>query len=140
MTPEQINKAIDKIVNPTPLVGLKKRGYWYRPNAAGYTDRVSEAGRYTQAEAKKLEYPRGDEPVTIQELPPLDYHGDLNACHQFETFLELPDHNAEQVQLNTYAAHLLRISIHSGNHYTWHSSAPQRCQAFLQTFGKWVQS
>ena len=42
---------------------LKKRGYFYRPNAAGYTDRFYEAGRFTLAEAVRHEYPY-DEPVT----------------------------------------------------------------------------
>lgn len=31
---------------------IRKRGYYYRPNRAGYTDSVVEAGRYTEAEAK----------------------------------------------------------------------------------------
>lgn len=48
--------------------GLKKRGYWYRPEAKGYTDRQSEAWRLPLEEAKKHEYKRGDEPVLIFEL------------------------------------------------------------------------
>lgn len=31
---------------------LRKRGYFYRPNAQGYTASIHEAGRYTEAEAK----------------------------------------------------------------------------------------
>lgn len=31
---------------------IRKRGYYYRPNRAGYTASVAEAGRYTEAEAK----------------------------------------------------------------------------------------
>ena len=49
------------------LVGLKKRGLWYRPNACGYTDRQEEAGRYTLEEAKKHEH-ADDVPVTIHEF------------------------------------------------------------------------
>lgn len=30
---------------------LKRRGYWYRPEAAGYTANISEAGRFTDEEA-----------------------------------------------------------------------------------------
>jgi hypothetical protein len=30
---------------------IRKRGYFYRPNRAGYTSNINEAGRYTQAEA-----------------------------------------------------------------------------------------
>lgn len=32
---------------------IRNCGYFYRPNRAGYTAQVSEAGRYTEAEAKK---------------------------------------------------------------------------------------
>lgn len=28
---------------------------WYRPNSIGYTESVDEAGRYTEAEAKRVE-------------------------------------------------------------------------------------
>ncbi len=61
------------------LVGLKKRGLWYRPDAKGYTDRSAEAGRYTREEAKKHEYPH-DDPVTICELPIRPYTTDPAAA------------------------------------------------------------
>lgn len=60
---------------PIPMLGLKikiwgrrcyvlmKRGHFYRPGGAGYTDRLEEAGRFTLKEAQKFEYPY-DEPVT----------------------------------------------------------------------------
>lgn len=32
---------------------LKKRGLWYRPNAAGYTANILDAGRFDQADALK---------------------------------------------------------------------------------------
>ncbi|AWY09290.1 hypothetical protein vBRpoSV10_168 [Ruegeria phage vB_RpoS-V10] len=32
---------------------IRKRGYFYRPNSQGYTGSVSEAGLYTEEEAKK---------------------------------------------------------------------------------------
>lgn len=31
---------------------IRKRGYFYRPNRAGYTSSIHEAGRYTDSEAK----------------------------------------------------------------------------------------
>lgn len=65
---------------PVPMLGVRiriwgrrcyvvrKRGYFYRDKAQGYTDRVIEAGRYTYAEAKKHEYLRGDEQVTMHHV------------------------------------------------------------------------
>lgn len=43
---------------------LMKRGFFYRPNGNGYTDRIREAGLYTKAEAEAQVYPY-DEPVTM---------------------------------------------------------------------------
>lgn len=51
------------------FVGLKKCGFWYRDGACGYTSSACDAGRFTPEEAKKREYLRGEEPVTIHELP-----------------------------------------------------------------------
>lgn len=51
------------------LVGLKKRGLWYRDGACGYTSAACDAGRFTREDAKKHEYLHGEEPVTIHELP-----------------------------------------------------------------------
>ena len=31
---------------------IRKRGYFYRPNRAGYTSDIAAAGRYTEADAK----------------------------------------------------------------------------------------
>lgn len=47
---------------------LMKRGLYYRPNAAGYTSNIEEAGVYTEEEAKKHVYPH-DEPVTMHRKP-----------------------------------------------------------------------
>lgn len=46
---------------------VRKRGLFYRPKDCGYTDRISEAARYTYAEAKAREYPH-DEPVTMHHV------------------------------------------------------------------------
>lgn len=53
-------------------VGIKKRGFWYRPDAKEYTSDQDEAGRYTRAEAKEHEYLH-DDPVTIHEFEPKRY-------------------------------------------------------------------
>ena len=38
---------------------ILKSGYYYRPNAQGYTNNPAEAGRYTLEEATKLSHPNG---------------------------------------------------------------------------------
>lgn len=38
---------------------IRKRGHWYRPNSAGYTSSIHEAGRYTLAEAEEITHPNG---------------------------------------------------------------------------------
>lgn len=64
---------------PVPMLGmrikffwrrcyvLRKRGYFYRPNASGYTGRIEEAARYTLKEATRREYPH-DDPVTKHHI------------------------------------------------------------------------
>jgi hypothetical protein len=64
----------EHVTNIKQFVGVKKRGYWYRPDAHGYTDREQEAWHLTREEAKKHEYPRQPstffvtDPVTICEF------------------------------------------------------------------------
>lgn len=45
---------------------IRKRGYYYRPNRAGYTASIAEAGRYTEAEAKAE---AAIEPAIMQAIP-----------------------------------------------------------------------
>lgn len=42
-----------------PAYLIRKRGAYYRPNAQGYTTSVSEAGRYTLADAVRHSHPNG---------------------------------------------------------------------------------
>lgn len=86
MTDQEINQRIQTLAFPDCWV-VKKRGYYYRPNAAGYTDRASEAWRIPHSEAKKHEYLRGDEPVTIHPALPLDYVNSLDAMALAEATL-----------------------------------------------------
>jgi hypothetical protein len=44
---------------------IRKRGFYYRPNRAGYTSSIAEAGRYTEAEAKAE---AAIEPASIQAI------------------------------------------------------------------------
>ncbi len=45
---------------------IRKRGFYYRPNRAGYTSSAAEAGRYTEAEAKAE---AAIEPAIMQAIP-----------------------------------------------------------------------
>ncbi len=66
-------KAIKELDGPQ-LVGLMKRGLWYRPKACGYTNCECEAGRFTLEEAKEREYVHGDfDDVRIVEFSPKPY-------------------------------------------------------------------
>lgn len=85
MTDQEINQRIQTLAFPDCWV-VKKRGYYYRPNAGGYTDRASEAWRIPHEEAKKHEYLH-DEPVTIHPAPPLDYVNSLDAMALAEATL-----------------------------------------------------
>lgn len=38
---------------------IRKQGYWYRPNASGYTDSAIQAGRYSLEEAERYTHPNG---------------------------------------------------------------------------------
>ncbi len=66
-----------------------------------------------------------------------DYTHDLNAMHDAEKRLERHDKNEEQIELNNYVQHLMRISRASGNHYTYQATAAQRAEALLRTVGLW---
>lgn len=59
------------------LFTLMKRGYYYRPNANGYTASIQEAWRITEDVADKHVYPY-DEPVTKHRLPHDNYSTDAN--------------------------------------------------------------
>jgi hypothetical protein len=125
------------------MVGLKKRGMWYRPDACGYTSSEAEAGRFTTEEAKKHEYkPAGfeEEWVTIHRFsgPDID---DLSyvvkACERLES-------------QTTFARNLARVvSPNENNEFRsdlqWHlaarwinATASQRTDALLLTIGKAV--
>ena len=59
---------------------MMKRGLFYRPRSCGYTNRESEAGIYTEAEARSECDPRADEPVTMRRKKTPSYSTDHNAA------------------------------------------------------------
>ena len=60
-----------------------------------------------------------------------DYLHDLNACHEFEIWL-LKNHP----DLRAVYRRILIECVGSDGLY-WMATAPQRCEAFLKTIGKW---
>ena len=60
-----------------------------------------------------------------------DYLGDLNACHEMETWLKNDDRHA----FSCYASDLFEEHGSDAVHLT----APQRCEAFLRTLGLWEE-
>ncbi len=78
MTPTAQTAALAKHLGLDRQYVLMKRGYYYRPNAMGYTDQLSEAWKVSEAVAKEHVYPH-DEPVTMYPTPWPDWAGDLNA-------------------------------------------------------------
>lgn len=79
---------------PTPwLVYSREHNLWWRPNASGYTHHMSEAGRYSQADATKhcLSRSRGDDgpPEFMVPAPEtLDHHDELVAALKELSFAE----------------------------------------------------
>lgn len=108
MTEQEINDAIHQALEKR-CFGVMKRGLWYRPLQAGYTNNPREAARYTLEEAKQHEAKRGDEDdVTVVPLPPSDYRNDLNEMRKAEMTLDwIPDD--EYCQAVDYHDHLVFV-------------------------------
>lgn len=143
MTDTDINKAISGITGANKLVGLKKRGMWYRPNAHGYTWNEPEAWRLTQDEAKKHEYLRGSEPVTIERFSAPDYCNDLNcivsAVRQSFGLTSLKLEFTEQLTRACKTDGWVILDASDAFDLV-NATARQRAEAFLRAHGKWVQN
>lgn len=57
-----------EVAEMPPLFTLMKRGYYYRPNANGYTSHLADAWKVTEDVADQHVYPH-DEPVTKHSVP-----------------------------------------------------------------------
>ena len=116
-----------------------KYGGYYRPNAAGYTNDVTQAGRYTQAEAISHSHPNGpDGPrdgITYHLAPEVrtpakagedGVHSDsADYRHTFYGILNAQDEEAAQ-------AHLAQFAIGSNKSMLeTHKIAPVRVQLSL---------
>ena len=67
--------------------------------------------------------------ATEPESP--NYPGDLNACHEMEEALT----DDQGILYGSILAHIRTRFTESK--WMWHATAPQRCEAFLKTIGKW---
>lgn len=139
MTPQEKNQAIHEACGLGKQYYLMKGGYYYRPDACGYTGNRRDAGLYSEEEATRREYPH-DEPVTKHLADPANYSGDLNAMHEAE-HVALSDSRAQR-----YVDHLISVTgatlkREDGTSYgvmhwlIYHATAAQRADAFLLTIG-----
>ena len=126
MTNQEINERIALITGFHNFVGLKKRGYWYRPDACGYTSRENEAGRYTIEEAQEHAHPDGD-PVTIHRFTTPNYAESLDACREFEDF-STGEEWAVYINTLTEVCDMYNDPIVA--------TPLQRCEAFLRLKGQ----
>ncbi len=108
---------------------LMKRGYYYRPNAQGYTDQLSEAWRVSEAVAKEHARP-GEDAVTMHALPLPDWAGDLNAVQA--VWLSLT--------WETQCAAALKLHVVCGSNQFNHvvaATAAQRLEALVRVLNLW---
>ncbi len=138
MSPAAQQAALAKHLGLDRQFVLMKRGYYYRVNAQGYTDQLSEAWRVSEAVAKVHARP-GDQPVTMHPVPLPDWAGDLNAMREVE--LTLTDHQHKQ-----FRQHLILAAVEESNRLiVWSRietspSAAQRLEALLRVLNLWDDS
>ncbi len=92
MNDQELNNLVAEAIGLDEWV-IIKNGYYYRPNAWGYTDRLSEAWKVPLETAKKYEMYADNpkvafcEKVLIQKAPTPDFGGDLNEMRRVENCL-----------------------------------------------------
>jgi len=133
MTNEEINRAVAEHVGTADQWLIVKRGYFYRPDAKGYTAHEPDAWKLPLAEAKKYEYLIGDEPVTLSRASIPNYAEDLNAMHDALQ-------NLTEVELFRYAdevCDLTRDSNHDTDIQTMLMlSAKELAECYVRAIGK----
>ena len=96
---------------------------------------IEQACGWTETEAwldgrRCFEHADSNAGWDFDSLP--DYLNDLNACREFEIWL-LKNHP----NLQTIYRRILIECVGSDGFY-WMATAPQRCEAFLKTIGRWL--
>ena len=136
MTNEQMDRAVAEYVGEDRWI-MVKRGYFYRPLGHGYTRCESEAWVLPLVEAKKHEYLKGEQPVTLRKAATPAYSTDLNAMHEAEkVILQNADTGYDydcnmNVVCETWEDGVMNYMK------LWHATAAQRAEAFLRTIGKY---
>lgn len=149
MTPEAQNAAIHSAIGAPQLFFLKKRGYYYRTDAKGYTACQADAWRLTEEEANKHVYPH-DEPVTKHPVPVPNYFGSLDSIHEAEktltpkqwgdyeqTLRKIIQHECDREEC--YVPGAERAQLIAG-FWFYHATAQQRSEAFLRALNLWDDS
>ena len=140
MTPDKINMAIADIIGEGDRYFVKKHGYYYRPGACGYTSNPDEAWRLPLSKAKKHEYV-GDrivDPVTIQQCPPRDFCGSLDAMAIAEVWLRSKSNTTDAGSLCYQYARAL-YNIVPSDLQPFMATARQRADAFLLVAAKYKE-
>lgn len=142
MNDQQLNNLVAEAIGLDEWV-IIKGGYYYRPDACGYTSNLSEAWKVPLETAKRYEMYADNphvhfyEKVLIQKAPTPDFGGDLNEARKMETFL-MRDENA--LFLNSYENELrkrcnLKNYLDSGKAselFSWNARASTRRECFLK--------
>jgi len=133
MTDLQINQLIAEYCGWN-WYAVEKGGWYYRPDGHGYTNRISEAGKYSKEDAN-AEIVKG-EPMSIVPIPFPDYCNDLNAMH--EAMKTLSEEQVDKVWETL--CDMIPFNSHSfRNGLVFDAPAKVRAEAFLRVIGKWEQ-
>lgn len=132
MTNDEMDREIAEHVGTADRWLIVKRGYFYRPEAKGYTSSELEAWKLPLAEAKKHEYLIGEEPVTLSRASIPAYSTDLNAMHEAEKAAFT--HDDGDLWSSYLDVELPPLALPGP---TECAPALARAEAFLRTIGKW---
>lgn len=141
MSPDQINRAIQEIAGDDRWHMLK-HGYFYRPQAGGYTGNEFEAGVWTLEEAKKMECSKGyPDEVKAVRARPRDFYNDLNAIHAVVTSLPVGKWSQYANCLDEICLRdAMKDDDNPGNPHDFAATAAQHSEAFLRIHGKWEET
>ena len=138
MTPEEMDRKIAEHVGTADRWLIVKRGYFYRPEAKGYTSSKSEAWKLPLAEAKKHERLIGEERVTLSRASIPAYSTDLNAMREAEQHLFTRYHDTKAVFIDRLCRILDPVSGYrkQGAIDIIDATAEQHARAFVETIGQ----